>query len=477
MGCRAVPCVEVGCRVRGKLRVLSAILVGAGFSALAPAGAMAGVGTPGSDGLGDPFFPQAGNGGYDVGHYDLDLEWHKSGNLNGHVAIAATATQNLSAFDLDLRKRLDVDSLQVNGAPATFSREGQELVVTPAGPVLTSMPLNVVVDYSGKPRFVRDPDGSKDGWVPTHDGAVVVNEPQGAPTWFPCNDHPLDKATFDISVEVPKGRKAISNGTLEDKTREGNRVTYDWHEADPMATYLSTATIGRFDLDQGTAGGVPSYVAVQPGTDPGAVGKIDAVLDFFSAKFGPYPFDASGAIVDPSDVGYSLEVQTKPYFPGGPDQNLLAHEQAHQWFGDSVSLERFPEMWLNEGFATWSQWLWGQHTGGKTTGERFDDLYAAHGSEDGFWSPPPADLGDPSHLFDFNAVYQRGAMTLEALRQLVGNGTFLDILQTWAADHEHGNGDIDEFISLVKSKSDVPDQDLDDFFQDWLYEPAKPPLP
>jgi aminopeptidase N len=438
---------------------------------------MAGVGTPGSDGLGDPFFPKAGNGGYDVSHYDLDLEWHKSGKLNGHVAIAATATQNLSAFDLDLRHRLDVDSLEVNGAPASFSRDGQELVITPAGPVLTSMPLNIQVDYSGKPRFVRDPDGSKDGWVPTRDGAVVVNEPQGAPTWFPCNDHPLDKATFDISIEVPKGRKAISNGTLEDKVRKGKRVTYDWQEADPMATYLSTATIGRFQLDQGTAGGVPSYVAVQPGIDPGAVGKIDQVLDFFSNKYGQYPFDASGAIVDPSDVGYSLEVQTKPYFPGGPDQNLLAHELAHQWFGDSVSLERFPEMWLNEGFATWSQWLWGQHTGGKTTGERFDDLYAAHGPGDAFWDPPPADLGDPAHLFDFNAVYQRGAMTLEALRQLVGNGTFFDILQTWAADHEHGNGDIDEFIALVKSKSDVPDHVLDDFFQDWLYEPSKPPLP
>jgi aminopeptidase N len=439
---------------------------------------MAGLGTPGSDGLGDPFFPLAGNGGYNVAHYDLGLDWHSSGKLDGHAAITATATQDLSSFDLDLRQRLDVDSLEVNGTPKSFTREGQELIVDlGAAPVLTAMPLNIDVEYSGKPRFVRDPDNSKDGWVPTHDGAVVVNEPQGAPTWFPCNDHPLDKATFDISVEVPKGLKAISNGTLEDKVHNGDRVEWDWHENDPMATYLSTATIGKFHLDQGTAGGVPSYVAVQPGTDPGATGKIDAVLDFFSAKFGTYPFDASGAIVDPSDVGYSLEVQTKPYFPGGPDQNLLAHELAHQWFGDAVSLEQFPEMWLNEGFATWSQWFWGQHTGGKTTGERFDDLYAAHGPADSFWTPPPADLGEPSHLFDFNAVYQRGAMTLEALRGKVGNETFFEILNDWISGHLYGNGSIQDFIDLVKADSDVPNGDLDTFFQNWLYEEGKPPLP
>jgi aminopeptidase N len=216
---------------------------------------------------------------------------------------------------------------------------------------------------------------------------------------------------------------------------------------------------------------------VQPGTDPGAVGKIGKILNFFGKKFGPYPFDAAGVIVDPSGVGYALEVQTKPYFPSGPGHVLLAHELSHQWFGDSVSLKQWPDMWLNEGFATYAQWRWDQHDGGPTTTERFDDLYAAHGpGDDGFWNPPPADIPDASQLFD-GTVYERGGMTLELLRQLVGNGTFYDILQAWASDNQYGNANIDEFIALVKSESDVPDSELDTFFQNWLYEPGKPPLP
>lgn len=447
------------------------------LAALAPAAAQAGVGTPGSDGLGDPFFPQAGNGGYDVGHYDLNLAWHASGELDGKVAIAASATQNLSSFDLDLRHRLDVSSLKVDGTTVPFTRDGQELVIAPPAGILDGAGFDVDVRYSGKPRFVLDPDGSKDGWVPTHDGAVVVNEPQGAPTWFPCNDHPLDKATYDISVEVPRGLKAISNGTLEGRTRHGNQIEFDWHEPDPMATYLSTATIGRFHLEQSTAAGVPSYVAVQPGVDPGSVGKTGKVLRFFSKKFGPYPFSATGAIVDTSDAGYSLEVQTKPYYPSGPGQSLLAHELSHQWFGDSVSLERFPDMWLNEGFATWAEWRWGQKIGNQTTAEVTDQLYTGHGAgDDGFWNPPPADPGSGANLFD-GTVYERGGMTLELLRQQVGSATFFDILRAWTAGHQYANANTQDFIDLAKATSDVPDAQLDTFFQNWLFEAGKPPPP
>jgi aminopeptidase N len=432
------------------------------------------VGTPGADGLGDPFFPQAGNGGYDVSHYDLSLDWHSSGRLDGKAAIAAKASQGLSSFDLDLRPRLDVASVKVDGTPVPFSRDGQELVVAPPAIIVNGADFDVDVRYSGKPRFVLDPDGSKDGWVPTSDGAVVVNEPQGAPTWFPCNDHPLDKATYDISVDVPRGLKAISNGTLQDRTRHGNRVEFDWHEPDPMATYLSTATIGRFHLEQSTAAGVPSYVAVQPGVDPGSVGKTGKVLRFFSKKFGPYPFTATGAIVDPSDVGYSLEVQTKPYYPSGPGQVLLAHELSHQWFGDSVSLERFPDMWLNEGFATWAEWRWAQKTGGQTTAQVTDQLYSGHGAaDDGFWNPPPADPGDPADLFD-GTVYERGGMTLELLRQQVGSATFFDILRAWTSDHQFANANTQDFIDLAESESGM---ELSSFFDDWLFEPGKPPLP
>jgi aminopeptidase N len=439
-----------------------------------PSTAFAGPGTHGSDGLGDPFFPKAGNGGYDVQHYDLDLSWHRSGQLRGHAVIDATATQNLSQFDLDLRSRLEVGSVQVNGVAATFTQDGQELVITPSVPLLTPAGFMVDVEYAGKPRFVRDPDDSKDGWVPTSDGAVVVNEPQGSPTWFPCNDHPSDKATYDISVEVPRGLKAISNGTLEDKQKDGKRVTFDWHQPEPMATYLATATIGRFQLDISERKDWTTYLAVDPHADPGQMRHTDQVLRFFSEKFGPYPFTAAGGIVDPSDVGYSLEVQTKPYYPGSPGRLLLSHELAHQWFGDSVSLETWPDIWLNEGFATWAEWLWDRHKGGITPADRVENLYGNHGDgDDSFWNPPPGDPGDAAHLFDYT-IYERGGMTLELLRQQVGTEDFLDILQTWASDHQYANADTQDFIDLSEAKSGM---ELSSFFQDWLYEPGKPPLP
>jgi aminopeptidase N len=439
---------------------------------LAPAAALAG-GIVGSDGAGDPFFPQAGNGGYQVRHYDLGVRYHRSGHLDGLAKIDAVAASTLSRFDLDLRERMGVASVRVNGASASFAQDGQELRITPASELPAAGSFTARIRYEGKPRFVEDPDGSMDGWVPTDDGAVVVSEPQGSPTWFPCNDHPSDKATYDVDVTVPASLKAISNGTLRSRARHGKRVTFSWHEPDPMATYLATATIGQFHLTRSRAVGVPTYVAVDRGTKDGAVEKLPSVLEFFSHRFGRYPFTAAGAIIDPSGVGYSLEVQTKPYFPGGPGEILLAHELAHQWFGDSVSLERWRDIWLNEGFATWAQWLWNQHTGGQTTAQTFDDLYSTPASNASFWNPPPGDPGSPDNLFD-GTVYDRGGMTLELLRQQVGNHTFFRILRAWTHDHEHANGNTQGFIDLAEAKSGM---DLSGFFQDWLFTPGKPAQP
>jgi aminopeptidase N len=349
-------------------------------------------------------------------------------------------------------------------------------VVTPTAPLVTGTPFTVEVVYEGHPEHIIDPDGSPDGWIATDDGAYVASEPQGAPTWFPCNDYPTDKASFDIRVKVPRPLEAISNGRLKGRERDGRWATWRWAEDQPMATYLATATIGNFRLTTRRQAGIRSVVAVDPrvAKEAGpALRKIPAILRLFERLYGPYPFDDVGAVVDRApQVGYALETQTRPIFDHAPDDVLVAHELAHQWFGDSVSLERWPEMWLNEGFATWSEWRWRQAKGGISTAKQFARLARQPESKTKVWSPPPGAIGEPKKLFA-DSVYVRGAMALEALRQRVGNRAFYDTMRAWAAQHRHANGGTADFIALAEQESG---QQLDDLFAAWLFEPGKPAI-
>src|SRR5919197_4330735 len=215
---------------------------------LARPAAAAGAFGPGAPGLDDPFFPLAGNGGYDVTHYDLRLDYDPASHLlRGTATIQAVATQDLSRFDLDLRG-FDISRLLVNGRAAAFSRDGQELVITPPEGLPSGQSFTVVVGYAGEPQVVTDPDESIEGWVPTDDGAFVVGEPQGSPAWYPVNDNPRDKATFDFTVTVPEGLTVMANGVLVSHDTAAGKTTWVWNEDDPMAPHLSTATLGRFDL-------------------------------------------------------------------------------------------------------------------------------------------------------------------------------------------------------------------------------------
>jgi aminopeptidase N len=453
----------------------AAILLAAAAMGTAPA-AVAQDFSPGAEGIGDPYFPQSGNGGYDVSRYqlDLDLTSRRGSKLAAVATISATATQGLSSFDLDFRGP-KISQLTVEGQAAALARHGQELIVTPPSPIAAGQQFEVAVAYAGQVGPLRTPDGSRTGWFPTGDGAFVANEPHGAPTWFPCNDHPTDKATYDFRITVPHGVKAFANGVLVDQVKKaGGATTFVWHEDRPMATYLATATSGRFRLEQSTVAGLPSYTGVDPREARASrkvLARLPAILSLFDSTFGPYPFSSTGAIVDRAPfVGYALETQTRPLFDRAPDDVLLAHELAHQWFGDSVTPSSWSDVWLNEGFATWAQWLWKASRGGDTLERTFEHFYEVPAKDRGFWRPAPGDPGGPKHLFD-PTVYVRGAMTLEALREKLGDATFGALLRQWAADHQYGNASIADFIALAEQQSG---QQLDDFFRIWLYEPAKP---
>jgi aminopeptidase N len=320
---------------------------------------------------------------------------------------------------------------------------------------------------------VRNPDDSLEGWFPTADGAYVVSEPQGSPAWYPVNDTPCDKATYDFRVTVPRGLTVMANGVLVSHLASHGKTSWVWRESDPMAPYLATATIGRFRLTRSKLrDGTPVYLAVERrlGTVD-VLRKLPAIVDFFSSIYGPYPFDAVGAIVDSSrDLPYPLETQTKPLFPKPPNETELAHELAHQWFGDSVTLTTWSDIWLNEGFATWSEWIWSEHQGNKTAEQWFQQFYATTASDDRFWNPPPAALASARFLFA-PPVYLRAAMTLQALRDKIGDSGFFRIMRDWATQNQFANVTTAQFIALAQRDSGL---NLQHFFDVWLYQPGKP---
>jgi aminopeptidase N len=461
---------------------LSSAAAGIAATLILTAPAAAADWTAGADGLGDPFFPQAGNGGYDVQHYDLDLDFEPStGLLDGSATLRLVPNQDLDQFDLDLRDFLDVTRLEIGGNPARFARSGeQELIVTPRPKLHAGRTYTVQVDYEGLPEEIVDPDESSEGWVRNGDGAFVVNEPQGSPGWYPSNDNPKDKATFDFAITVPEGRVALGNGRLVSALSDGGRTTWRWSEDSPMATYLATATNGDFDFTEAVGpNGLPIYNAIdtdgfsttQKATAATRFALTGEVISFFSDLYGPYPFSSVGSIIDRGGVGYALESQTKPNYDGVPSENTFVHELAHQWFGDGVTLAVWPDIWLNEGFARWSEWIWRERKRGTSAQSLFDAQYAAPATSS-FWQLPPAAPAGPAEMFD-GRIYARGAMTLQALRGKVGDDTFFRILRTWFADHRYGNATTDEFIALAERESG---QDLGAFFTAWLYTKGKPAL-
>ncbi len=442
-------------------------------------GAVASGAPDGAPGVGDRLLPEAGNGGYDVSHYGLDLSYDPvGGRLSGTAVVSATATQSVSRFDLDL-SGLTVGAVTVDGRPAKFRRFGTELTVQPARQLTRGDRFQATVTYAGVPQLLTDADGSHEGWFRTDDGALALGEPVGSMAWFPGNDHPSDKAAYDITVSVPAGLSVVSNGELAGTTTAGGRTAFHWRVTAPMATYLATVGIGHYDVTRGrTRSGVPLYEAVDPRSDDprtaAAVKRLPEILDWESTLFGPYPFASSGVVVDhlPRGLGgYALETQNRPSFPGdsGPPAvqlDTLVHELSHQWFGDWVTPASWQDIWLNEGFATYAEWLWTQHEGGTSVDRSAADAFAAEAT----WAFPPAAPPSAAELFAA-PVYSRGALVLYELRRAMGDRAFSTLLRTWPAAHAGGTADTADFTAFAQR---LTTHDLTPLLRTWLYGKAKP---
>ncbi|MGN9776344.1 M1 family metallopeptidase [Micromonospora sp. H33] len=435
---------------------------------------------PGAPGAGDPYFPTYGNGGYDVGHYRVKVRYDPATDrLTGTATVRAAATQDLSAFNLDLAG-LTVRSVTVDGAPAKHARTGNELVVTPARGLVSGNGFVAEIAYEGVPEPLANEVLGVGGFLHTDTGAIALGQPESASTWFPVNDHPSDKATYDFEVAVPDGLTAVSNGVPAGKAGSGGWTTWKWAERNPMASYLSTLVIGKFRLTQGEHKGRPVFHAVTTEVAEGApdrsIARTTEVADYLEGVFGPYPFAAyGGVVVSDSRIRYALETQSRPvysagFFRGGDNTGVVAHELAHQWFGNSVALARWQDIWLNEGLATYAEWLWAEHDGERTAQAEFDARYA--GSPARVWRTPPGDPG-VENLFS-ESVYQRGAMTVHALRVTVGDSAFFEILKAWASQKRDDNGTTAEFVALSER---ISGKKLAPLFDTWLTSTTRPDRP
>ncbi len=412
-------------------------------------------GPAGAVGVGDDYVGTFGNGGYDVGHYDLGLDWDpEAKRLEGEATISATATQELGSFNLDL-VGLTTAEVAVDGVPAGFDHDDAELAVTPAKPIADGDEFEVVVKYHGTPVSGADADLGIDsipsGWHTRDDYVYVAGEPLAASTFHPANDHPSDKASFTYRITAPT-------------------ATWVYDQPFPQATYLTTLAIGDFDTVAGgtSKSGVEVRNVFDADLTERAKPEFDvqpAMIDAFEELFGTYPFDVYGSLVVKDSFGGALETQTLSVFGAdivgyGGIESVIAHELAHQWFGNHVSLEKWEDIWLNEGFATYAEALWSEASDPEFTYQDWIRDVMAFGPE------LQRHVDDPgaADLFGIQ-VYQRGALALHALRVEVGDDVFFDILRTWLDRYGKGNATIEEFEALTAEKAGV---DLTDLFDTWL---------
>jgi aminopeptidase N len=425
----------------------------------------------GSDGIGDSLFPPLGNPGIDVRSYDVHLDVDPAKNhLSGTVKMEIAFTAARSSFTLDANGP-QVTAVTVDGITATFAAQRPELRIALPTPVRAGDDRVVEVTYTADPAPGRFADGVPVGWFSTPAGSWAQNEPNGASTWLPCDDHPSDKADYTFAITVPAGFTAVANGELVDHRADGGRVVWRWSEPHPMATYLIQVLTGHYDIVEGTGPhGLPLLSVVLHDDRTRMQKYFDSIGDeisWFETQFGPYPFSRYGLAFTDSQRGLAVEMQERSLFSrydfmsgrlGENEQSLLSHELAHQWFGDAVTPSRWSDIWLNESFATYAQWMWLEHAGFTSVSEAAQLALTRR---------PPGATGLPSlgEMFGVNS-YEGGAVVLHALRRTIGDRQFFEVLRRWVADNNGMSRSTADFIHLAEV---VSGKSLQSFFSTWLY--------
>ena len=426
----------------------------------------------------DEYLPKNGDPGYQVSRYELDLEYKAAINrLSGSATITAMTLTELEQLTLDLSNALTVSKVSVNGKRAAhFSCRGGKLRVRLASKLPTGAALSIVVRYRGSPRPIRSLWGDV-GFEELSDGVLVAGQPNGAASWFPCNDHPSAKAAFHIRVSTESRYRVVANGKLVSRRARASQTVWTYEQPEPTSTYLITLQIGVYEMARLTR----TPVLIQAALPERLRNEFDhdfarqpQMMDLFAELFGPYPLANGYTVVvtdDPLEI--PLEAQGISIFGAnhcdgtGASERLIAHELAHQWFGNSVTARRLRDIWLHEGFACYAEWLWSQHSGGPSA----DELARRYHEE---LRQKPKDLllidPGPRDMFD-DRVYKRGALTLHALRARLGDEKFFALLKDWTNRYRHGTAVTEDFTGLAANYSDEP---LRPLWDAWLYSTAVP---
>lgn len=449
----------------------------------------AGLPSPKPLGVGDRLFPHLGNPGYDVRAYDISFRWGRDNTepLDARTVIDAhvTARNGLARFNLDFGSG-KVTSLSVGGRTARYARAGEDLVVTPSKKLRKGQRMRVVVRHTSPTR-----EAATSGWVRTKDGLVMANQADAAHRVFPGNDHPSDKARFTFHVTAPSSLTVVAGGRLHSKVRRGENTRWTYRVAHPMATELAQVSVGRSYVRQAKGPhGLPLRDVV-PLRDREKLlpylKKTPGHLKWLERRLGPYPFETYGVLVADADLGFAMETQTlslfekqflaAPVVPSWYKEEVMVHELAHQWFGNSVSPRSWDDLWLNEGHATWYEWLYGAGHGGAALTSRVREAYKKSDT----WRKnygPPARLhapkpGNKIEIFRKSA-YDGAAVTLYALREKIGNEDFMRLQREWITQNRDGNASTADFVRFVNA---VAKKDLSEFLKDWLYGAKTPPMP
>lgn len=412
-----------------------------------------------------------GNPGYRVSHYDLALATKPAtGRLSGkaRLTVVASAVDAPLVFDLGPFR---IERVLVDGRPVRWTHRGGKVRIR--GPFLVDTPFPVEIRYAGRPAPVRTRHWGEVGWDELTDGVVVASQPVGAPSWFPCNDLVGAKATFRIEVTVPTAYTVVANGVLAARTSGGSTTTWTYVADEPMAPYLATVQIGPYErvlLASGQLLAVSGRLLRAAQHD---FARQPKMMRVFTDLFGPYPFAEYSVVVTDDELEVPVEAQGLSIFGANHvdgrrgHERLVAHELAHQWFGNSVGLADWHHIWLNEGFAAYAEWLWSERSGGP----RAEDL-AARSRSVLASRPQNLRIGDPParDMFD-DRLYQRGALTLHTLRTMLGDDVFFALLREWTTTHRHGTVVTADFVALAERHAG---RSLAAFFDQWLYQPALP---
>ncbi|BBX19978.1 peptidase M1 [Mycolicibacterium duvalii] len=428
----------------------------------------------------DPYLPGVGNFGYRVSRYELDLDYKVASNrLAGAATITAVTLAELTSFTLDLSGALTVSKVSVNGRrPAQFRTAEDKLHITLTDPLPAGAAMTIVVRYGGNPRPIRTVWGAV-GFEELTEGALVAGQPNGASSWFPCDDHPAAKASFGIRVATESPYYALANGALTSRRARAGTTTWVYEQAEPTSTYLITLQIGVYQRHRMSKNGV-EIAAVLPDRLRRAFdhdfARQPEMMELFTELFGPYPLSTGyTVVVTDDDLEIPLEAQGISIFGANhctgsrSSERLIAHELAHQWFGNSVTAQRWRHIWLHEGFACYAEWLWSQHSGARSA-----DELARHYHQKLAGSAQDLVLADPGpkDMFD-DRLYKRGALTLHALRKQLGDSDFFALLRDWTTRYRHGTAVTDDFTGLA---AHYCDRSLRPLWKAWLYTPELPPL-